>query len=67
MESLVMFHWSFDLFDTVKSEINDDDLASLLKKCYHDKIVHLVIIEQNEQLKNQAVKIIIKVIVKTIK
>ena len=61
-DSVVSFTDLFILFETVKSKTNDDNLASLLKKCYYDKIVHQVIIEQIDQLNIQAVRIIIKII-----
>ena len=61
-DTVVSFTDLLILFETVKSKINDDNLASQLKKCYYDKIVHQVTIEQIEQLNNQAVKIIIKII-----
>ena len=62
-DSVVSFTDLFILFETVKSKTNDDDnLASLLKKCYYDKIVHQVIIEQIDQLNIQAVRIIFKII-----
>ena len=62
-DSVVSFTDLLILFETVKSKTNDDDnLASLLKKCYYDKIVHQVIIEQIDQLNIQAVRIIFKII-----
>ena len=61
-DSVVSFTDLFILFETVKSKTNDDNLASLLKKCYYDKIVHQVIIEQIDQLNIQAVRIIFKII-----
>ena len=61
-DSMVCFTDHLVLFETLKSKINDYNLASLLKKIYHDEIVHQVIIEQIEQLNNQVVKIIIKII-----
>ena len=60
-DSVVSFTDLFILFETVKSKTNDN-LASLLEKCYYDKIVHQVIIEQIDQLNIQAVRIIIKII-----
>ena len=61
-DTVVSFTDLLIVFETVKSKINDNNLASLLKKCYYDKIVHQVIIEQIDQLNIQAVKIIIKII-----
>ena len=61
-DTVVSFTDLLILFETVKSKINDNNLASLLKKCYYDKIVHQVIIEQIDQLNIQAVRIIIKII-----
>ena len=61
-DSEVSFTDLLILFQTVKSKTTDDNLASLLKKCYYDKIVHQVIIEEIDHLNIQAVRIIIKII-----